>query len=406
MRSASPVHLMFAALAAAPALAADLPRDDGDAFRLQLSHSMTQDSNLYRLPDNIDVSDISPTSTGSRDDLVSHTSASADGSWDIGKQSFALNVNVDANRYADNDSLDNTSGNGRADWNWQLGKRWSGQLGGGYGRALSSFVNSRFLARDVLESSDYHGAARYRLTPHWSLAARARLAEGSHDTVARQQDNFESQATAFGVDYLTGRGDELGVEYRRTSTDFPNETRGSQLFASRRYIDRTANFNLRYAFTVKTSLQGSVGYTWRHYPEGVIGDFAGATWNAALLWEPRAKTRVTVGQWQELKAYLDSESSHFESRGTRVTVAWLPTARISLSVEVSDERHDYEGFDADAFGDPPRRDELRAARAALTWRPRQMLALEVAYGVERRDSSRPLYDFDDRTASAGIRMIL
>ena len=397
-------------LAPTLAFAADPPREPGDALRVQLSHTMTQDDNLYRLPDNVDITTLSGNPDARREDLVSRTSAAADGSWQLGKQTVAMNVNVDANRYADNDSLDNTSGSGRADWNWQMGRDWTGQLGGTYGRSLSGFVNSRFLARDVLENTDYHAAARFQLTPHWSLSAKGRLAEGSHDTVTRQQDDFRTQAQTFGADYLTRRGDEMGLEYRRTATAFPNE-RGpddgpvNPFFESRRYIDREANFNLRYAFTVKTSLLGSVGYVWRHYPQGVIGDFAGATWNATLQWEPRAKTRVSIGQWQQLTAYVDSESSHFRSRGTRLTVAWLPTERLTLSLDASDERHDYEGFDPEALSEPARRDHLRSARAALSWRMRERLAFDLSYGPERRESNRGFFDFDDRTASASIHLL-
>ncbi len=400
----------FVALATNSALAADVPRAEEDAFRLQLSHAMTRDSNLYRLPDGLDAAALSPNTSASRDDVVSRTSAAVDGGWEMGLQSFALNATVDANRYADNDSLDNTSGNGRADWNWRMGRDWSGQLGGGYGRSLSGFVNSRFLGRDVLESSDYHGAVRYQLSPHWSLSAQGRSAEGSHDTLARQQDDFDSESRAFSLDYRTAKGDSFGLEYRRTGTSFPNERRPDDfiiapLFESRRYIDREANFNARYAFTVKTSLQGSVGYVWRHYPEGVIGDFAGATWNAALLWEPRAKTRVTFSQWQKLTAYLDVESSYFRSRGSRLTVAWLPSSRLTIALDFSDERHDYEGFDPGSFAEPARRDTLQSARASLTWNPRERLAFDLSWGLEQRDSNRPLFDFDDRTASLGLRLI-
>ena len=149
---------------------------------------------------------------------MSRTSASADGGWELGKQAVALDVSVDANRYANNDALDNTSGNGRVDWDWQLARDWSGQLGGSYGRSLSGFVNSRFLGRDVLQTSDYHGSARYQLTAHWNLNAQGRVANGSHDTTSRKQDDFDTAATAFAVGYLTGRGDQMGLEYRRTAT--------------------------------------------------------------------------------------------------------------------------------------------------------------------------------------------
>ena len=123
-------------------------------------------------------------------------------------------------------------------------------------RASASASSARFrsLTRRPLSSHDHGGvAARYPANPN-----------GSHDTTSRQQDDFDSQATVFGAGYLSGRGDQFGLEYRRTATAFPNEVRGPALFASRRYVDRAANFNFQHAFTVKTSLQGSVGYVWRH----------------------------------------------------------------------------------------------------------------------------------------------
>ena len=405
-RAAPPFCATIAATLGASAVAAPpTPREPGDALRFQLSQTMMQDSNLYRLPDDIDARTLSPDADVTKDDVVSRTSASADGGWQFGRQDVEMSVSADANRYSHNESLDNTSGNGRADWNWQLASDWSGQLGGSYGRSLSGFTNSRFLARDVLETYDYHGAARYQVTPHWNLNGTGRVSNGSHDTTSRQQDDFDSQTTALGAGYLTGRGDQFGLEYRRTATSFPNEQQGPSLFASRRYIDRAANLNLQYAFTVKTSLQGSVGYVWRHYPEGVIGDFAGATWNASLHWEPRSKTRVTITQWRELNAYLDAESSHFESRGTRLTVAWLPGARETLAFEVSDERHDYEGFDPASFTQVPRRDSLRSAQTTFTWQPYGRLAIDLAYAFERRDSNRALFNYDDRLLSVTFRLI-
>ena len=398
--------IVAAMVSANVAAAPTAPREPGDAFRFQLSQTMMQDSNLYRLPDDIDARTLSADTNATRDDVVSRTSASADGGWRFGRQDVEASASVDANRYAHNDSLDNTSGNGRADLNWHLASDWSGQLGGSYGRSLSGFTNSRFLARDVLETDDYHGAMRYEVTPHWNLNGQARAANGSHDTTSRQQDDFDSQTTVFGAGYLSGRGDQFGLEYRRTATSFPNEERGPALFASRRYIDRAANFNLQYAFTVKTSLQGSVGYVWRHYPEGVLGDFAGATWNASLRWEPRSKTRVTLSQWRELNAYLDAESSHFESRGTRLTVAWLPGARETFAFEVSDEHHDYAAFDPASFAQAvSRRDSLRSAQTTFTWQPNERLAIDLACAFERRASNRALYDYDDRLVTAALRLI-
>jgi Putative beta-barrel porin 2 len=394
------------ALPIAPeAIAANTPREPGDAFTLSLSEQVTHDDNLYRLPPDIEIDALMPGAEASRDDLVSRTSALIDGQWDLGKQAFLLNAAIDSNRYADNDRLNNTSATGRADWNWQLGEDWTGQIGAGYSRALAGFVNSRFLGKDLLETLDYHGAIRFQLTPHWSLSGKGRLAEGAHDADAREADNFGSQSSTFGIQYLTGRGDEFGLQYRRTHTTFPDEILGGGPFGGRDYVDRAATFEASYAFTVKTSFQGSAGYVWRHYPQSVLGDFAGPTWNASLRWEPRAKTRIELAQWQELKAYLDAESNHFESRGTRLTFAWLPTTRITLSLEASRENHDYTGFDPGALTQSPRRDRIQAQQAALRYAAAEYLTFDVTCRFEQRDTNRPLFQYDDRAIGVGLTLI-
>ncbi len=217
---------------------------------------MTQDSNLYRLPDDIDARSLSPDDSATRDDVMSRTSVSADGGQQFGRQDVEMSVNADANRFSNNDSLNNTSGGGRADWNWQLARDWSGQLGGGRGRSLSGFTNSRFLARDVLETYDYHGAARYELTPHWNLNGSARVSNGTHDTT-------ESPA---GRLRLTDDHFRCRVSHRAWRPVRSHVSPHSNLVSQRAgrprgvrepalTIDRAANFNVQYAFTVKTSLQ-------------------------------------------------------------------------------------------------------------------------------------------------------
>jgi hypothetical protein len=397
--------LTLGCVASSVALGAAAPREPGDPFSLSLSELITRDANLYRLPEELDAAAVIPGGKATRDDLISRTSAVVDGNWSLGKQDFLLNVAVDSNRYSDNTQLDNISGNGRADWNWQVGSDWSGQLGAGYGRSLAGFVNSRFFGKDVLESSDYHGALRYELTPHWSLIGKGRYAAGSHDTHARRADDFDSRSSTFGINYLTRRGDEMGLQYRRTTTRFPNEQPGGGLFTDRDYVDRAASFEMSYAFTVKTSFQGSLGYLWRHYPQSVIGDFAGPVWNAALRWEPRAKTRIEITQFQELTAYLDAESNHFEARGTRLSVAWLPTGKITMSFDAAREHHDYTGFDPEALAGPGRRDRLVSWQAGLRYTPVQKLAFDVNYRFEQRDTNRLLYAYDDRVISAGLTLI-
>jgi hypothetical protein len=54
---------------------------------------------------------------------------------------------------------------------------------------------------------------------------------------------------------------------------------------------------------------------------------------------------------------------------------------------------------------PTRRDSLRSAQTTFTWQPSARLAIDLAYAFERRDSNRPLFDYDDRLLSATLRLI-
>ena len=87
-------------------------------------------------------------------------------------------------------------------------------------------------------------------------------------------------------------------------------------------------------------------------------------------------------------------------------MAWLPGAHETLAFEVSDEHHDYDGFDPASFASgSARRDSLRSAQTSFTWQPGDRMAIDLAYAFERRDSNRPLYDYDDRVLSVTLRLI-
>ena len=74
------------------------------------------DDNLYRLPESIIVDEDLLGTDGSRNDLVSRTSAALLGHWSQGRQTFAMSLGVDANRFQQNTRLDNTSRSAEASW--------------------------------------------------------------------------------------------------------------------------------------------------------------------------------------------------------------------------------------------------------------------------------------------------
>jgi len=372
-------------------------------FVIQAGEQLVLDDNLYRLPESIVVDEALLGAEGSRDDLVSRTSAAVLGRWAQGRQTFAMSVGVDANRFQQNERLDNTSRSAQASWEWGLGRRWSGRIGGDYQRSLSGFGSNRSLERDLFESVNYFGELEYRLLARWSLTGRLRQSEGSHDSITRRADDLDSTTAAAGLVYRTVEGDEIGVEYRRVEAEYPQQVIFAGQLFDRNYTENGASARFRYTPSAKTYIEGSAGRLERDYPQGSIGDFSGNVWNASLRWLPGLKTRISASGWKELKAYLDTEADHFVARGGKVSADWAATRKLSFSVQYSDETQRYIGDSLLVPTAMARRDRVRTQQVAASFAPRDYVSLDLSWRFEQRESNAWLYAYDDRIALLGLR---
>jgi hypothetical protein len=319
----------------------------------------------------------------------------------VGHQTLDFRASAASDRYENNAFLDNTSGDGAANWNWQLARRWSGQLGTHYARTLSGFGNRRLFERDLFETLDHHASARYSLNSRWQLTADAKLVEGSHDNPGRQSDDFESESGAAGVEYRSRSGNVLSWEVLRTRSEFIRDREAGEL-SDRDFEETQARFELSYALTGKTAFIGSAGYLRREYPQNTEAEFSGDVWNAALQWEPTVKLRLSASAWQQLKAYFDAESDHFVGKGYGFTATWAPARKLSLAVQQSFEEQDYLGSAFLAPTVASRRDEIESLQAQATYRYSDHWSLELLWRREVRDSTSGFFDYDSEMGRASV----
>ena len=370
---------------------------------VEAGEQLILDDNLYRLPEGMVVDEALLGTAGSRDDVVSRTSAALLGHWTRGRQTLAMNLAVDANRFEQNERLDNTSRSAHASWDWGFGHHWSGRVGGDYERSLSGFGSSRSLGRDLFESVDYYAEAEYRLLARWSLTGRLRQSEGSHDSIARRADDLNSTTTAVGIVYRTIEADEIGLEYRHAEAEFPQTVLFAGQPFDRNYAENGASVRFKYALSAKTDIEGSAGRLERDYPQGTTGDFSGNVWNASLRWRPGPKTRVVASGWSELRAYLDIESDHFVARGGKLAADWAATRKLSFSLLYSRESQHYIGDALLVSTAAARHDLVRTRQVTASFAPRDYLSVDLSWRFEQRDSNVPLFAYDDRIALLGLR---
>jgi len=124
---ADPPLLTNPPLAPSPPVTANSPlttdspitRDSPTNVDWFIADQFTFDDNLYRLPTYLDVTTVAGPQAR-REDGFNSLTLGGDGRWFADNQTFGFDIRADDNRFIHNTSLDNISGKGKLDWNWQL----------------------------------------------------------------------------------------------------------------------------------------------------------------------------------------------------------------------------------------------------------------------------------------------
>jgi hypothetical protein len=364
----------------------------------------TYDSNLYRLPSYITNIAAVVGPNASRQDHVNTASFGADGRWSAGRQRFDANLRVDDNWFSGNNSLNNKSGTGKFVWTWRVGSLLSGQFGGNYARSLAGFAYTGYLGRDLVDSWEYFGSARYQLGPHWAVFGGGNEADTSHSALPVHVNDLRTKSANAGVEYATDVNNTFGVEYRYTEGRYPqNYIVLNATSFDRNYRDESTRFLVKYLPSEKTTLNASAGYLKRDYLNATsIGAFSGDIWRLSMQWQPTEKTQVVFAAWRDLQAFLYAESDYFVQKAGRISAIWSATEKFTVSTALTRSNQDYIGSSFSALTIGSRRDRVISEQTSIVYTPRRPLSINVSYRYEQRNSNQPQYKYHDNLVTAGL----
>jgi hypothetical protein len=367
-----------------------------------VAERLAYDDNLYRIPSLEDVtSRVGPNAT--RQDRINTVSLGLDGQWPISSQAIVLKLRADDNRFFRNDALNNTSGSGILVWNWKLADKLSGQAGVDYSRSLASFANTLFFARDMVDRTEYLGSARYQVGPHWTLTGGIREADTSNSAAAVQVYNFHSKSGNAGIEYATSAHNTVGWDYSYTDARFFQAAFLSISSFNPNYNEDTTRVLLKYALpSGATVIDASAGYLRRDYPNAAIGAFSGDIWRVSVQWQPTVKTQFVLAGWRELKAYLDSESNYFVSKGGSISPIWVASATLTFSLAASWDDQNYIRSNSSALSLISRHDKVTADQVGIAYTPARSLTFNFSYRYEKRESNRSQFQYNDKLTSASL----
>ena len=261
---------------------------------LGVVQSFGYESNLYRIADEQQLApDLS------RSDTLSITSLIGGVDQRIGRQRVYGSMNVRANRFANNEGLNNESYGLDLALDWETLERLSGTVRVAADQALTQFNNLNSINGQVETQKNIANTelidAKFRLGRQTKLAFEAGLGyrQRSYSATNYLSDEFEEASGSLGVRYRPSTLLDMGASIRQAVVDYPYYRRtGIDTYEAdtltRQYLDFTANWVPSGA----SRLALRISPTRITYDKNTLSDFSGLTGSADWHWQATGKTKL------------------------------------------------------------------------------------------------------------------
>lgn len=323
-----------------------------------------------------------------------------------GRQSVHLEARADAYAFHTFSELDHVAYGLLGEWRWELGNQLAGTLGYGRRHFLVDLAERLTVARDDVTENHYFGTAAYRLAPSWRL-------RGALDHVDADRPDLASAGTrvsaaSAGIDYVSARGNSIGLEARVARGDAPVDELIDPLglAVNNDYEEREIAGVLTYLPGPQLRVGARLGRTERSYSVLSNRDFDGATGRLDLAWRPGNKTTLAFSAYRVPRSIIDVGASHAVVEGTAFGPSWAPSAKLVLSARLINEHRVYAGDPAVALGVATQRDEtVRAWRFVGGWEITHHHQFALAFETGERNSNLLGLDYDYRSVTANLRYV-
>lgn len=363
--------------------------DPADAFQLFIAQALQADDNLFRLPDGEQ-----PFGDQPRGDLLWITSLAGQFDRVYGRQHLSAKASLRHIRYTEYGYLDYTGADGRAAWDWTLGKRWNGVLSYAQTQAQQNFGDTGNTDRSIATTRRLVAEARFMAGADWALVGGLERLSSSYDEddVAQGSDYTENGAR-LGLLFQPASGNRLELYYRHGRGDYPH--RDAKTSPVTGYDQDLVQGAGSWRVTGHSTLSGNLGYTWRAYPDQPSKDFEGVTGRLTWDWRPTGKLAGSLGLRREIGAQEDLVANYVVTEALTLQWLWQATGKVGVRARGEWRSRDYGG---DPFGlgsaQAAREERTRVLGLGLGYTPLRGLDLGADVSQDHRDANGTTAGYD------------
>ncbi|QBI03020.1 XrtB/PEP-CTERM-associated polysaccharide biosynthesis outer membrane protein EpsL [Pseudoduganella albidiflava] len=381
MSSIPPSRLRLLSAAVALLACACARAEISDTIHPYVAIGYTYDDNLLRLPDNI-------TGVTQRSDTITQAQAGLIVDRPIGRQRLTGSAKVSRVTFNHYDELDYNGKDFRGDLAWQLGNRFSGNLGGNYQQTLTPFTDFHTSDRNLRVQRQAYFNGAWRFHPSWQLRGGQTRTRFEYELLAQSVNNREETLSEFGFDYLAPSGSRIGLVARRFEGEYVNPLLSSGIRRDG-YTQDELKANVNWQFSAVTQVQVLAGYVRRNYEVFSNRDSSGPNGRVTVRWAPLNKVKFTVDGWRNFAAVESAIVSNSLNTGGSVAATWSISSKLQANASLRRERREFEELRT-AVNDRDLTDRTRGATLGLTYAPTLSSQLSLSGFRDNRDGNSVL----------------
>lgn len=358
---------------------------ENDALKINGGYALQHDSNLFRLPADVNASSV--TGRPERDEWIGVASVGLAFKKGYGLQQLALSLNVLDYHYRHFSYLDFTAINYNAAWRWSLTPRLTGVVSTERIETLNSFAdfqntNQRNQRTNVNSLFD----AEYALDGAWRVLGGLARATQSNELPVVGESDTRSNSAKVGVRYVFPSTSSLAYVYKHASGRYLDRVLPSSGFFDDRYAQDDHELALTWLFSGKSSVEMKAAYIQREHPTYAQRDYSGVVASSTLNWGWSDKLLLAIGAAQELTSYQTESSNYSQTQRLFINPVWKMGSRSTLRFRHDWARIDYRGQPT-LLPTSDRADKTSTTSLALEWRVVRPLLLSASIAQQRRSSN-------------------
>jgi exopolysaccharide biosynthesis operon protein EpsL len=370
-----------------------------DTIRPYVASMLLYDSNFLRLSDNVDPVLVSGKSDKS--DFIKQVAAGFDMDWTLGRQHVVVRANVNQNWFQNFTTLDYTGWDTRAQWNWQVGNNWDGDIGYANAKTLGSYVQLNSLVNNLQNNQRAFVSAGYLFHPNGKIKFGLFRTETQLEGTGRQFSNNIENNAELNLQYLSPTGSILGLRILGTDGEYPDRELTPDSTQDNAYTRMTYDVNWEWQASVKTRVTGLVGYTEQSYANFGFRDFSDIVAQLNLNWQANDKTLLELSARREIVQADTLFSSFMLTEGIWLNLAWQYSPKVTLRLPASYQEQQYLGGGS-GVGIDQQKDQVANVGVTLMYYPVESVSIGPMLNYEKRDSNNPLRAYE--TESAGVNL--